>query len=160
MKIISWNVQGAKKAKVLEEVKFPQRTHKTDILFLIESMTNDRNTSQIIRKMGFENYDFIPPVNHLGGIWVLWNNNHIRASVLRKESRAIHHMLVDDPSNLKNLVVSGVYGPAQCRDKEHFWANLVQMNNVVDLPWCIVGDFNELETQVEKKGDNRSPLEE
>ena len=107
MKIVSWNVQGAKKAKVREEVKFLQRTHKPDILCLIETMTNDRNTAQIIQKMGFENYDFIPPVNHSGGIWVLWNNNHIHASVLCKESRAIH-MLVDDPSNLNNLVISGV----------------------------------------------------
>jgi len=84
MKIISWNVQGAKKAKVLEEVKFLQCTYKPDILFLIETMTNDRNTSQIIRKMGFENYDFITPVNHSEGIWVLWNNTHIRDSVLHK----------------------------------------------------------------------------
>jgi len=78
---------------------------------------------------------------------------------LRKESRAIH-MLVHDLSNLKNLVVSGVYGPVQKQEREHFWANLVQMNNVIDIPWCIVGDFNELETQAEKKGDIRSPLEE
>jgi len=67
MKIISWDVQGAKKSKVLEEVKFLQRTYKPDILFLIETMTNDKSTSQIIRKMGFENYDFIAPVNHSGG---------------------------------------------------------------------------------------------
>jgi len=155
MKIISWNVQGAKKAKVHEEVKFLQRSHKPDILFLIETMTNDRNTAQILPKMGFDNYDFISPINHSGVIWVLWNNNRIHASILRKDSRAIH-MLVHDPSNLNNLVISGVYGPAQCGEKEHFWANLEQLNNVIDLPWCIVGDLNELEKQAEKKGDSRS----
>ena len=64
----------------------------------------------------------------------------------------VPHMLVHDPSNLKNLVVSRVYGLAQNWKKEHFWANLVQMNNVIDISWCTVGDFNELETQAEKRG--------
>ena len=149
MKIISWNVQGAKKANVHEEVKFLQRTHKPDILFLIETKTNTRNTMQILPRMGFEHYDFISPVNHSGGIWVLWNNNRIHASVLHKDSRGVH-MLVHDLSNLTNCVISGVYGPAQCREKEPFWAKLEQLNSVIDLPWCIIGNLNELETLLEE----------
>ena len=57
-------------------------------------------------------------------------------------------------------ISSGVYGPAQSRGKEPFWNSLVQMNNVIDIPWCIVGDFNELETLSEKKGEGQSLLEE
>jgi len=43
-------------------------------------------------------------------------------------------MLVHDSINQKNFIVSGVYGPAQSQYKEYFWDNLVQMNNVVDIP--------------------------
>ncbi|KAJ8428539.1 hypothetical protein Cgig2_003787 [Carnegiea gigantea] len=41
---IVWNVQGAKKTQVLEEVKILKRTAQPDILFLIEAMTNEKKT--------------------------------------------------------------------------------------------------------------------
>ena len=36
-------------------------------------------------------------------------------------------------------------------DKDEFWKSLDQMNAVVDLPWCIIGDFNELAAPSEKE---------
>ncbi|KAJ8444785.1 hypothetical protein Cgig2_011747 [Carnegiea gigantea] len=105
----NWNVQGAKKAQVLEEVKILKRTTHPYILFLLETMTNEKNTCLIIQKMGFDHFNFVLPINHSGGIWVLWNNNNCHALVLAKENRAIH-MLVHDPANSKNILVSGVYG--------------------------------------------------
>jgi len=60
--------------------------------------------------MGFENYDFVRPVNHSGVIWVLWNNPHIPALVIHKEQHAIY-MVVHDPLKQKNIIVSRVYGP-------------------------------------------------
>ena len=44
IKITSWNVQRAKKAQVLEEVKLLKRNIQPDILFLLETMTNEKNT--------------------------------------------------------------------------------------------------------------------
>ncbi|KAJ8438052.1 hypothetical protein Cgig2_014181 [Carnegiea gigantea] len=85
------------------------------------------------------------------GIWVLWNNNNCHASVLAKDNRAIH-MLVHDPGNANNIIGSGIYGPTQARDKDAFWKHLVRMNSVIDLPWLLVGDFNELESLIDKQG--------
>ena len=151
MKIICWNVRGAKKAQVLEEVKFLKRIHKPDILFLIETLTNDSNSHNIIRRMGFRQFDYVPPSNHSGGLWVLWNNERLHAAVLSKEPRAIH-LLVHDPNCNKNCIVSGVYGPAKETDKDAFWDHLINLNSVFDLPWLIIGDFNELESANEKRG--------
>jgi len=61
-------------------------------------------------------------------------------------------MLVFDTQKQTNVIISGVYGPAQLMDKDEFWKSLGQMNAVVDLPWCIIGDFNELAAPSEKKG--------
>ena len=71
MKIISWNVQGAKKVQVLEEAKILKRNIQPDILFLLDTMTNEKNTQIIIQKTGFDHFDFVFLVNHSGGIWVL-----------------------------------------------------------------------------------------
>ena len=69
MKVICWNVQGAKKYQFQQEVAFINRTIKPDILFLLETMVNEQNKKLIIRNLGFSQYDTIPTFNHGGGIW-------------------------------------------------------------------------------------------
>ena len=97
------------------------------------------------------------PVNHSGGIAVLWNNGIIHASILRKDQRAIH-LLVHDTGNNQNVIVRWFYAPAQFREKDAFWNQLLQFNSVFDLPWCLIGDFNEIASPGEKKGGLRYPL--
>jgi len=48
-------------------------------------MVNKKNIVDILPKMGFEHFDYVEPVNHSGGLAVLWNNETICASILRKE---------------------------------------------------------------------------
>ena len=62
-------------------------------MFLWETLVNKKNILDILPKMGFEHFDYVEPVNHSGGLAVLWDNGIIHASVLNKEQRAIH-MLV------------------------------------------------------------------
>jgi len=151
MKVVCWNVQGVKKTQVLQEVKFLTRTHKPNLFFLLETMINESNIQRILPLMGFEHFDFISPINHFGGVTVLWNNEDIHASVLFKETRTIH-MLVHNPNKVQNSVISGIYALAQPRDKRDFWNHLVELNKVTDLPWYLMGDFNEILCPNEKLG--------
>ena len=151
MKVMAWNVQGAKKHQIREEIRVINQTHRPDLLFLIETMVSEQTTRKLIAKLGFEHFDFVSPHNHSGGIWVLWNNVNIHANVLLKEDRAIH-MLVLDCDIQKLSVISGIYAPAQSGQKDSFWQHLADLNAVVDSPWCLIGDFNELEDLSEKRG--------
>ena len=63
MKIVCWNVQGAKKSQLRLEVRFINRTIKLDILILLETMVNDQNADSIIRNLGFSHYNMIPAKN-------------------------------------------------------------------------------------------------
>ena len=87
---------------------------------------------------------------------MLWNNETICAPILRKEQRAIH-MLVHDVEKKRNTIVSGVYAIAQQRNKDSFWSHFLQLNTVIDLPWCLIRDFNELANPSERKGEQRYP---
>ncbi|KAJ8430279.1 hypothetical protein Cgig2_006325 [Carnegiea gigantea] len=93
---------------------------------IAETMTNEKNTRLIIQKMGFDHFNFILPQNHARGIEVLWNNANSQASVLAKENRGIP-MLVYDPNKSKNILISGIYAPAQASEKEQFWDHLVSI---------------------------------
>ena len=151
MKILAWNVQGAKKHQIREEIRFLQKFQQPDLVFVIETMASEATSKQIIPQLGFEHYDFTLPVQHSGGIWVLWNNKNILAHVLWKEDRAIH-MLVFDVLTQKFSIISGIYAPAQSWRKDAFWAHLRNLNGVIDKPWCLIGDFNELECPDDKQG--------
>ena len=151
MKILTWNVQGAKKKQLREEVRYLQKFQQPDLVFLLETMASDITVKQILLQLGFDFFDYSLPVNHSGGIWVLWNNKNILANVLLKEERAIH-MLVFDVSSQQFSIVSGVYVPAQPNQKDAFWSHLKSLNSVIDIPWCLIGDFNELERHTDKTG--------
>ena len=61
-------------------------------------------------------------------------------------------MLIHDPDKVQNSIISGIYAPVQPRDKVDFWNHLVELNNIIDLPWCLIGDFNEILCPNEKLG--------
>lgn len=82
------------------------------ILILSETLVNGPNTDIILRKLNFECTEIVHPVNHMGGLWALWSNTNITANVLLKNDRAIH-LLVQDNTARKNVIISGVYAPAQ-----------------------------------------------
>ena len=53
--------------------------------------------------------------------------------------------------------MTGFYGcPERCRRRES-WDILINLSTKSDLPWCIVGDFNDILTNSEKKGRVRHP---
>ena len=70
MKIMAWNVQGAKKQQILEEIRFIHQAHKPYLLFLIKTMISDQTTRKLIAMLGYEHFDFVSPPNHSSGIWV------------------------------------------------------------------------------------------
>ena len=127
MKVMAWNVQGAKKHQIRDEIRVINQTHRPDLLFLIETMVSKQTTRKLIDKLGFEHFDFVSPQNHSGGIWVLWNNANIHANVLLKENRAIH-MLVMDSAIQKLSIISGIYAPTQIGQKDPFWQHLADLN--------------------------------
>lgn len=142
MKVICLNVQGAKKHQIREEIKLLSRRSCPDILILLETMMNKINRESIIAKLGLDHFDYVLPDNHSGGIWVLWNNANISAQIL----------LVYDKVIKKESIITGIYGPAQEIEKPHFWNRSKDLHAIFDLPWCIIGDFNEMECIYEKIG--------
>jgi len=77
----------------------------------------------------------------MGGIWLLWNDENIGVSIIAKETR-IMHCLILDKLTATDCLLSAVYAPAQESQKEAFWSHLKQLHASIDKPWCIMGDFN------------------
>jgi len=110
MKVVHWNIQGAKKPQLRLEVGFINRTIRPDILFLIETMVTKHHADQIIRTLGFSHYEKIPVENHFAGIWCLWNSINIDVTIMAKEPRAIHSHVMDK-INTKQCLLTAIYAP-------------------------------------------------
>jgi len=95
MKIICWNVQGAKKPQLRQEVSFINRTINPDILILLETMVNCQNTDRLIRHLGFTHFATVPTDNHVGGIWFLWNTVNVDVNILFMDLRFVHCLVHD-----------------------------------------------------------------
>ena len=52
--------------------------------------------------------------------------------------------MVFDKINSKQCMLSAIYAPPQEIDKNNFLSHLKYLNNVIDIPWCLMGDFNEM----------------
>jgi len=81
-------------------VGFINRTIKPDILVLLETMVNECNASRIVPSLGYQYYDTIPPTNHAGGTWLLWNTENVEVNIITKESKALY-CLVHEKSTSK-----------------------------------------------------------
>ena len=82
MKIVAWNVQGAKKQQIREELCYLRKHQQPDLIFLLETMASAETATRLLPQLGFDHYDYTLPVKHSGGIWVLWNKQNILANVL------------------------------------------------------------------------------
>jgi len=112
MRIISWNIQGIKKAQALQEICFLKKTYKPHIFFISEPLVIKANILAILPKVGFDHFDYVEPANHSGGLAVLWDNEMIQASVLKKEQRAIHMLVYDTIKNVVSLLVGFMPRPS------------------------------------------------
>ena len=63
--------------------------------------------------------------------------------------------VVENPGKIWRL--TGIYGEPKWEDKYKTWDKLRDLKNTSDLPWVVIGDFNEILYSHEKEGGNLRP---
>lgn len=51
--------------------------------------------------------------------------------------------------------LSCIYGPSIYSNKNDIWIELNDLGNLIDNPWCVLGDFNEILYSSDRKGNTR-----
>ena len=152
MKIISWNIRGAKRSQAISELIYLRKKINPDILFVIETMVSPSTSNRLSKTLGYENVKFVDPIGHCGGMWICWNQSHIDVQIVSLQHR-IAHLFVTDKKTNACFSLFGLYAPAQEGEKLEFWNNFSSLiRNNCSFPWCIIGDFNELLCMADKRG--------
>ncbi|XP_040960314.1 uncharacterized protein [Gossypium hirsutum] len=107
-------------------------------------------------KCGFENGIDIDPVGTKGGLSLGWKGNML----VKLKSYSSFHVDVEVHDNECGNVwrFTGFYGHPDERRRSDSWNLLRQLHHDQDLPWVVMGDFNEIMDSFEKKGGRLRPF--
>lgn len=99
--------------------------------------------------MGFSNFVTVPPVGLSGGLVVLWRDS-VDISICFSSPNLVDLFV---KSNEGDFYLSFVYGHPNPSLRNHLWERLERTHTIrKGSPWLIMGDFNEIMSNREKRG--------
>lgn len=152
MKILSWNYQGLAKPKAIRSLRLVLSESKPDIAFLCEVKTHSSSLiSKALSSHSLSNIAIMPPAGYAGGLIVAWKDTINCTVISLNTSSFIHTSIFHDP-NVSKWLCTFVYTPCNPLLKASFWNSISELNVSSHYPWLLIGDFNAITSQLEKKG--------
>lgn len=85
----------------------------------------------------------------LGGIWVLWNPHNITVELIATAFHEIHFKI---HVNFTILILTAIYANPTFNIRKLLWEKLARLASFINLPWLLMGDFNDISLPCEKFG--------
>lgn len=100
--------------------------------------------------LGFTSYFFVSNEGRGGGLALLWKS-HVQLDIAHFSKSHIHACVkigdvVEDP-----WFLTGIYGQSEATRRHETWALIKSIMVPQDKAWLLVGDFNEILSNSEKK---------
>ncbi|XP_028801012.1 uncharacterized protein LOC114756247 [Neltuma alba] len=93
----------------------------------------------ISKKLGFKHCEIVDAIGFRGGLWVAWNNDDIKVSIMETNEQFIHTMI---ERGSDKIFVTTVYACPNILIRRSLWPLLRRINPGNEWPWFIRGDFN------------------
>lgn len=154
MKAISWNCRGAASPKFQLCLNELIRTHTPDLLFLMEPRVHSRKGKKILNKYAFTNFVAVEAEGFSGGLWCFWNKLLLNVQVLNYSNEIINLAITKNDG--VDWVFSLVYASPTEDIRFELWQQITKLGSIFRCPWCLIGDFNEILSQSDKKGGRRA----
>ena len=142
MNIIIWNCKGASKPSFQNHVKELFQSQNPAILMVMETRVGGNRAREIIERLPFDGVIHTNLIGYIGGLWVLWNSDRVDVGHLASTEQEIHFTVKVRISNVIWLFFV-VYTSPRSAERHILWNNLMKVADLHNMPWIIVGDFNE-----------------
>lgn len=111
--------------------------------------------TQIKLKLDRQQGLVVPSVNRGGGLTLLWKNTLI----VDIQTYFPHHIdvIVTEENENKRWRFTGFYGHTETSKRTDSWKLIERLSISSDLPWVLMGDFNEIMHLGEKVRGNLRP---
>ncbi|PNX90114.1 endonuclease/exonuclease/phosphatase family protein, partial [Trifolium pratense] len=154
MSIISWNCRGLGNLSSVPKFKYLIRYYNPDAIFLCETLVHRNKIEELRILLGFENCFAVDREGRGGGVALLWKST-IHCNITNYSSNHIN-VEIDD-AHRGTWRLTGFYGYPGGSRRRDSWNFLRRLSQSSQLPWCIIGDFNDILDAIEKKGRSERP---
>ncbi|RYQ87684.1 hypothetical protein Ahy_B09g095213 [Arachis hypogaea] len=128
-----------------------RQEYGANLVFLLETHISGTRGKQIRDKIGFDKAFIVEADGRAGGIWCLWDSSVWTVDILEHDKQYIH-LRVSGAGNFSSpWIITAVYGSPQRTTKKILWSSIKTFASNVNLPWCLLGDFNALLHNHEKR---------
>lgn len=154
MSILGWNCHRFGTQWAFQFLKDIVLQKKPDFVFISEILCKQITVEKFTQSVGFGGSTVVETQGHSGGIALLWrdqnevtlqtyNKNHIDVKVRNKDGVEFR--------------VTGLYGEPDRRKKDETWSLIRMLSSYNTLPWCLIGDMNNVLSQDDKQGGRPYP---
>lgn len=150
MKILVWNCRGAGSADTSRAIIRLVRDHSPHILVLTETRVPSTRAKNIIKRTQFTNIAAVEARGFAGGIWCLWDDTTIKVKVLSYTAQILNIGIMSNAT--LSWVASFVYASPVEQIRESLYTYIEEMSRFISMPWMLIGDFNQVMYQEDKKG--------
>ncbi|XP_016204864.1 uncharacterized protein LOC107645364 [Arachis ipaensis] len=150
MNVISWNCRGLGSKAFPSLIRNLRHEYGANIFFLLETHVSGVRGNQIRDKIEFDKSFVVDAVGHAGEIWCLWDSSVWSVDVLEHDKQYVH--LKVSGNNSTPWLITAVYGSPQRVTRRTLWQAVKSYAASINLPWCLLGDFNAMFNNHEKSG--------
>ncbi|KAL8464398.1 hypothetical protein ACS0TY_034068 [Phlomoides rotata] len=154
MIVLSWNCRGVGHPATVPALSELVRAHKPDVIFLSETLASSARLEEVRVLLNFPNCFSVSCIGRSGGLAFLWNNK-VACSLL---SYSQNHIDMGVSEGSFRSRITGYYGHPERHRRHLSWNLLKYLSCVNSLPWSIIGDFNDILHNNEKRGRVSHPL--
>ncbi|CAM8923717.1 unnamed protein product [Rhodiola kirilowii] len=139
MKLFSWNCWGLGRPRTVRALKDAIRVYHPQVVGLIETKMSTVGWDRVKLNLGFHNCFVVGREGLSGGLAMLWNNE-AKLEIISYSKSHVDAVLQEEDKFRLTLF----YGDPVSSNRRWSWELLARLSMQSDLPWVVMGDFNEV----------------
>ncbi|XP_074297839.1 uncharacterized protein LOC141628625 [Silene latifolia] len=152
MSLLCYNCRGLGNDPAVVRLRGLLQRENADMVILMETKLSGEEMRKVIVRLGGYEEVGTDSIGRSAGVALLWKEG-VEVDVI---STSAHHLdvFVKGLFGVDVWRLTGFYGWARHEDKWRSWQLLRELHTMSNLPWVVIGDFNEILFEHEKSGGN------